>query len=69
MHHDHVREQCVAHADEALLIVLYYGTSISYHVSEMELISEGDTVLIQRDKTYRTFVLKKGRWVCPRVAD
>ena len=48
------------------------GTRVSYHVScrpAMELISEGDTVLIQRDKTYRTFVLKKGRWVCLRMTD
>ena len=43
-------------------LVPYESRGFVYtHTWKMECISEGDMVLVQREKTYRTFVLKRGR--------
>ena len=44
-----------------MLIVGHVDLFTGLPTWKMECISEGDMVLVQKDKSYRTFALKKGK--------
>ena len=65
-------QRVLTHSDSAVIPLVGGATWITTPITwkplpiratwKMECISEGGMVLVQKEKSYRTFVLKKGRW-------